>query len=298
MDQPGYLSGQTDFSMLGQKNISTLGEFLYNMKDKTSENAKRSVGIASARMNPHQADCKFVVGTESGGILICHIGECDSKAIQSDKRHELDLDSPVRFALSRHYGYINSLDWSAFHPNLLVSIINSRTLQLYHTLRKSPLASLTTDLGGLTCIRFCPTSPCLLAVTSENSVVSLYRICCNYGEAEYDIELDTGDHNSEQDSTITSTESRLDSEVGVEPQKPTFSLRLVRQLCISNGIATRTSTASGVRSETSSARVRQTEEEENSMDFPVANKGDDIQSVQGEASYAAPLLCAEFNPVE
>ncbi|VDQ03541.1 unnamed protein product [Trichobilharzia regenti] len=80
---------------------------------------KISVNITCLSISKNNPD-KFIVGTEVGGLLIC---EMDS--VNWDTNHQESVNeykqSPVKFSLARQVGPIYSVDWSAFHHNLILS---------------------------------------------------------------------------------------------------------------------------------------------------------------------------------
>ncbi|KAF5397034.1 hypothetical protein PHET_09991 [Paragonimus heterotremus] len=89
---------------------------------------ERSVSLTTASLSPHQVG-RFVVGTESGGVLLCTLG-AEVLPGSVDPRTNSRYPSPVEFSLARQIGPISSVDWSKFHRNLILSCGTGSTVHV------------------------------------------------------------------------------------------------------------------------------------------------------------------------
>ncbi|CAH8593001.1 unnamed protein product [Schistosoma haematobium] len=115
-------------------------------------NSDRAVNITCISLAKNDPE-KFVVGTETGGLLICQINSVNWNETYKESLEEY-IQSPVRFSLTRQDGPIYSVDWSKFYPNLIIACGFNHCIQLFNVLQKSPLISLDPNYGSILVVEF------------------------------------------------------------------------------------------------------------------------------------------------
>ncbi|VDO58890.1 unnamed protein product [Schistosoma curassoni] len=91
-------------------------------------NSDRAVNITCISLAKNDPE-KFVVGTETGGLLICQINSVNWNETYKESLEEY-IQSPVRFSLARQDGPIYSVDWSKFYPNLIIACGFNHCIQI------------------------------------------------------------------------------------------------------------------------------------------------------------------------
>ncbi|KAF7259728.1 WD repeat-containing protein 34 [Paragonimus skrjabini miyazakii] len=141
---------------------------------------ERSVSLTTAALSPHQVG-RFVVGTDSGGVLLCNL-EAERLPGSVDPRTNSHHPSPVEFSLARQIGPINSVDWSKFHRNLILSCGTGSTVHIHNALQRD--LSVTLDLGKGTVFvaQFSPHYPNLVGCGTETGAIMFYNLVGSHGQ--------------------------------------------------------------------------------------------------------------------
>ncbi|KAH8870709.1 WD repeat-containing protein 34 [Schistosoma japonicum] len=130
--------------------------------------------LSLAKIDPE----KFIVGTETGGILLCEINSVNWNETCKEFLNE-HFQSPVKFSLSRQDGPIYSVDWSKFYPNLILVSGFSRCIQLFSVLQRSSLISIDPNEGSILVAEFSSYLPNIFICITENNRILVYDLNSN-----------------------------------------------------------------------------------------------------------------------
>nr|CAH8856881.1 unnamed protein product [Trichobilharzia regenti] len=177
---------QTSLPMYSYSNSLNHSTLRSNLSDLNNE---RSVNITCLSISKNNPD-KFIVGTEVGGLLIC---EMDS--VNWDTNHQESVNeykqSPVKFSLARQVGPIYSVDWSAFHHNLILSCGLNQGVQIFNVLQKSPLININPSEGLISGAKFSPHYPNIFICITEFNQILIYDLADDDSDGEMQIQMTT-----------------------------------------------------------------------------------------------------------
>ncbi|CAH8516838.1 unnamed protein product [Schistosoma turkestanicum] len=142
----------------------------------TNDEAVNITCVSLAKNDPEN----FVVGTETGGLLICQINSVDWNKTHKESLDE-HLQSPVKFSLARQDGPIYSVDWSKFHPNLILVSGFNHCIQLFNILQKSPLISIDPNDGLVHVVEFSSHLPNIFMCITEYNHILVYDLIGDEG---------------------------------------------------------------------------------------------------------------------
>ncbi|XP_018651966.1 hypothetical protein Smp_043040 [Schistosoma mansoni] len=137
-------------------------------------NSDRAVNITCISLAKNDSE-KFVVGTETGGLLICQLNSVNWNETYEESLEE-HLQSPVKFSLARQDGPIYSVDWSKFYPNLILSCGFNHCIQLYNVLQKSPLLSIDPNNASVRVVEFSSYLPNIFICINEYNHILIYDL--------------------------------------------------------------------------------------------------------------------------
>ncbi|KAF8567157.1 WD repeat-containing protein 34 [Paragonimus westermani] len=142
--------------------------------------SERSVSLTTAALSPHQLG-KCVVGTDSGGVLLCNL-EAEVIPETVDPRTNSRYPSPVEFSLARQIGPINSVDWSKFHRNLILSCGTGPTVYIHNILQRDLTVTLDSSKGNVFAAQFSPHYPNLVGCGTETGAIMFYNLVGSHGQ--------------------------------------------------------------------------------------------------------------------
>ncbi|KAL5111343.1 Cytoplasmic dynein 2 intermediate chain 2 [Taenia crassiceps] len=180
------------YQITGKDQLSgPLGDVYAHNKSNASpgsEGDTRSVGISTAAFSPHSTETNFpsfLLGTESGGVLVAHLEVLDWTASSSDSDFTNAPASPVKYVLARYFAPIHSVTWSFSHRNLVAVSGAFPGVQIYNILERTRIYTLGTEEGQIFAIRFLrDSSPqgyqhrSLLACGSARGTAAVYDLHC------------------------------------------------------------------------------------------------------------------------
>ncbi|VDK32044.1 unnamed protein product [Taenia asiatica] len=154
-----------------------------------SEGDMRSVGISTAAFSPQSTETNlpvFLLGTESGGVLVAHLEVLDWTASSSDSGLTNGLTSPVKYVLARYFTPIHCVAWSFSHRNLVAVSGAFPGVHIYNILERTRIYTLGTEEGQIFAMHFLrgPSSQSyqhrsLLACGSARGTVAVYDLHYN-----------------------------------------------------------------------------------------------------------------------
>nr|CDS16589.1 wd40 repeat [Echinococcus granulosus] len=157
-----------------------------------SEGATHSVGISTATFSPHSTETNlghplhlplFLLGTESGGVLIAHLEVLHWTSSTSGPEFTNALASPVKYVLARYFAPIHCVAWSFSDRNLATVSGAFPGVHIYNILERTRIYTLGTEEGQIFAMYFLhsPSSRSyqyrsLLACGSARGTITVYDL--------------------------------------------------------------------------------------------------------------------------
>ncbi|KAF6776113.1 hypothetical protein AHF37_04837 [Paragonimus kellicotti] len=102
--------------------------------------------------------------------------------ISPDPRTNSRYPSPVEFSLARQIGPINSVDWSKFHRNLILSCGTGPTIHIHNALQRDLSVTLDPGKGTVFVAQFSPHYPHLVGCGTETGAIMFYNLVGSHGQ--------------------------------------------------------------------------------------------------------------------
>eukprot|EP00035_Acanthoeca_spectabilis_P024492 m.454021 g.454021 ORF g.454021 m.454021 type:complete len:528 (-) comp20601_c0_seq1:185-1768(-) len=116
---------------------------------------------------------KFVVGTETGGLLQC--------TLATARPTDSGETSPVLMGHTPHVGSVYGLSYSPFHRNLFLSCSSDGSARIYNALSRKPVMMADPGLGYLLDAAWSRHRPSVFAVASASGKIALYDLAAQRG---------------------------------------------------------------------------------------------------------------------
>ncbi|KAK4470327.1 hypothetical protein MN116_005892 [Schistosoma mekongi] len=176
-----------------------------------SINNDKAVNITCLSLAKNDPE-KFIVGTETGGILLCQINPINWDETCNEFLDE-HLQSPLKFSLARQDGPIYSVDWSKFYPNLILVSGFNQCIQLFSVLQRSPLISIDPNEGSILVAEFSSHLPNIFVCITEYNRILIYDLNSNVEINSVNNHLDEEKLHDFQPEVLYTLTPQIDNEI-------------------------------------------------------------------------------------